>query len=266
MLTGSGQIPCRKRKVRCDLGPVDDPHDPPCQRCRRESKECYFSATRRKRPWEDDEEGPGEHEPPENTAAAYNVRKRSARGSDVHQYANHPSMGDPLNSGASSAGFGSDFRSPSGAHLPQGTSRYDYPHLNGKAEDGLDQEVTNATAAALFQSPINSPGDALHLLLQASGQSEGIQQLSAAQHGQSGSRAPKATQTFTPSGFASAKASRTQKSRASNEETAIDPAIARLGAPQGPLTTDAEILGIWSRLRFVRAGWFSAKEAIALID
>ena len=46
-------IPCRRRKVRCDLGPVDDPHDPPCVRCRRESKECFFSATRRKRKADD---------------------------------------------------------------------------------------------------------------------------------------------------------------------------------------------------------------------
>ncbi len=47
-------IPCRRRKVRCDLGSVDDPHDPPCVRCRRESKECYFSATRRKRKADDE--------------------------------------------------------------------------------------------------------------------------------------------------------------------------------------------------------------------
>ncbi len=47
-------IPCRRRKVRCDLGSVDNPHDPPCMRCRRESKECYFSATRRKRKNDDD--------------------------------------------------------------------------------------------------------------------------------------------------------------------------------------------------------------------
>ena len=47
-------IPCRRRKVRCDLGSVDDPHDPPCVRCRRESKECYFSATRRKRKVDDE--------------------------------------------------------------------------------------------------------------------------------------------------------------------------------------------------------------------
>ncbi|EGX87833.1 C6 transcription factor, putative [Cordyceps militaris CM01] len=47
-------IPCRRRKVRCDLGSVDNPHDPPCVRCRRESKECFFSATRRKRKTDDD--------------------------------------------------------------------------------------------------------------------------------------------------------------------------------------------------------------------
>ncbi|CAL3969602.1 unnamed protein product, partial [Diplocarpon coronariae] len=40
-------------KVKCDLGSVDSPGDPPCVRCRRESKECFFSATRRKRKHED---------------------------------------------------------------------------------------------------------------------------------------------------------------------------------------------------------------------
>lgn len=46
-------IPCRRRKVKCDLGSVDNPSDPPCVRCRRESKECFFSATRRKRKHDD---------------------------------------------------------------------------------------------------------------------------------------------------------------------------------------------------------------------
>ncbi|KIV86996.1 hypothetical protein PV11_02569 [Exophiala sideris] len=35
-------VSCRQRKVRCDLGSVDRPHEPPCARCRREQKECYF--------------------------------------------------------------------------------------------------------------------------------------------------------------------------------------------------------------------------------
>jgi hypothetical protein len=46
-------IPCRRRKVKCDMGSVDNPHEPPCVRCRRESKECFFSATRRKRKHDD---------------------------------------------------------------------------------------------------------------------------------------------------------------------------------------------------------------------
>ncbi|KAM5433511.1 zinc finger transcriptional activator [Microsporum ferrugineum] len=39
-------IPCRERRVRCDLGSVDQPHQGPCGRCRRERKLCHFSATR----------------------------------------------------------------------------------------------------------------------------------------------------------------------------------------------------------------------------
>ena len=38
-------IPCRRDKVRCDLGTVDDPHDPPCARCLRESRDCFFNST-----------------------------------------------------------------------------------------------------------------------------------------------------------------------------------------------------------------------------
>ncbi len=36
--------------MRCQLGSVDAPHKPPCARCRRENKECLFSATRKRRP------------------------------------------------------------------------------------------------------------------------------------------------------------------------------------------------------------------------
>lgn len=40
-------LSCRTRKVRCDLGPVDSPQDPPCARCKRERKECVFADSRR---------------------------------------------------------------------------------------------------------------------------------------------------------------------------------------------------------------------------
>ncbi|CED83259.1 Zn(2)-C6 fungal-type DNA-binding domain [Phaffia rhodozyma] len=38
---------CRTRKARCDLGDVNYPKDPPCARCKRESKECTFLPSRR---------------------------------------------------------------------------------------------------------------------------------------------------------------------------------------------------------------------------
>ncbi|ODQ78318.1 hypothetical protein BABINDRAFT_39889 [Babjeviella inositovora NRRL Y-12698] len=38
---------CRMRKVKCDLGSVDSPHDPPCARCSRERRECTFVESRR---------------------------------------------------------------------------------------------------------------------------------------------------------------------------------------------------------------------------
>jgi hypothetical protein len=42
-------VPCRKRKVRCDLGDPGNPSDPPCRRCRREHKECFFQDLRTKK-------------------------------------------------------------------------------------------------------------------------------------------------------------------------------------------------------------------------
>jgi hypothetical protein len=42
-------VPCRKRKVKCDLGDPGNPSDPPCRRCRREHKDCYFQDLRMKK-------------------------------------------------------------------------------------------------------------------------------------------------------------------------------------------------------------------------
>ena len=36
-------LSCRAKKVRCDLGPFDNPHPPPCIRCKREQRECLFT-------------------------------------------------------------------------------------------------------------------------------------------------------------------------------------------------------------------------------
>lgn len=38
--------PCRKKKIRCVLEGDGNPPRPPCVRCKRELKECFFSAER----------------------------------------------------------------------------------------------------------------------------------------------------------------------------------------------------------------------------
>ncbi|CCE65391.1 hypothetical protein TPHA_0L00350 [Tetrapisispora phaffii CBS 4417] len=39
---------CRERKIKCNLGPLDNPHKPPCERCKREQRECIFVEPSRK--------------------------------------------------------------------------------------------------------------------------------------------------------------------------------------------------------------------------
>ena len=135
-------------------------------------------------------------------------------------------------------------------------------------ETSQDPEVTNETAAALFQSPINGPGDALHLLLEASGRSEDInRQQNRLQSSQSRSLREKGVGV-------------TQN--VSNSQTTydglvpgiqvqpanIDPAIITGNVPVSDTdTTDyQEAVKAWSRLRFVRAGWLTATEAMSYID
>lgn len=39
---------CHTKKVKCDLGPLENPHPPPCNKCKREGKECVFGETKRR--------------------------------------------------------------------------------------------------------------------------------------------------------------------------------------------------------------------------
>ena len=135
-----------------------------------------------------------------------------------------------------------------------------------RTEDGQDQELTNETAAALFQSPINTPRDALHLLLQASGQTEDMQRHSITN--QSAPRHPSQASAYpsTTDKLCSERAMSTQQPGQQAFAGNIDPAITGNGIERDVLQNTKEDLLVWSRLRFVRAGWFTAKEAMNYID
>ena len=134
------------------------------------------------------------------------------------------------------------------------------------SEEGQDQEVTNETAATLFQSPINIPGDALHLLLKASGQSEDLQQRDTGSQGRRSTGQAVQGPTSLQRNYRSAKPEFLNTQTGQQYPSNIDPASAGDRPGSGKKPVPKETLSIWSRLRFVRAGWFTAREAILYMD
>ncbi|KJZ76253.1 hypothetical protein HIM_04335 [Hirsutella minnesotensis 3608] len=294
-------IPCRRRKVRCDLGSVDNPHDPPCVRCRRESKECFFSATRRKRKT-DDGEGSDVDE-----YIIRNGRKRlHASGSppprDRRVYSDVP-----LTPGGSQ-GRSQPLRRPDGSYRLGGrTSEFD-------GEGDANQTLENLEAQTVMRRGMYGPHDALDLLYKAAtdrfvaGQSNQpmlgqadetspitdhkresstasvtplppppstAQDVPALSHHQASSilghpdQAKQAQQNphqhSNPHQNDHLPQAQSLPQRAGQQSQPVDPSLAQ--QPQlrnNPGYISA--LKAWSRFRFVRAGWFTAQEAIEYID
>ncbi len=136
----------------------------------------------------------------------------------------------------------------------------------GESEEGQNQEVTNETAAALFQSPINIPGDALHLLLKASGQSEDLQRRDTADQGRSSIGLSAQDPAPMQGNRRTAKPNYFHTEPGQQYPSHIDPAIAGDRPENCKAPVPKETLDVWSRLRFVRAGWFTAREGILYMD
>ncbi|KAL8718876.1 MAG: hypothetical protein Q9225_004045 [Loekoesia sp. 1 TL-2023] len=116
-----------------------------------------------------------------------------------------------------------------------------------------DQEVANETAAKLFRTPINIPGDALHLLLEASGRTESLQRQD------SGDRGDRSLPTSLEARSAEqSRYTRPPPESRQRQVENIDPAIADgSGSPYQPEPSEIkEAIRAWSRLRFVRAGYY----------
>ena len=259
------QIPCRRRKVRCDLGPVDNPHDPPCVRCRREKKDCFFTETRRKRKAEDEgardlsEEYVERNRRSQFGRSSYHVDGAGGdeRGDDAHlQYDFQPD-------GPEDEGQGEADR-PVGM-VPMNASVLSTQWDSSVKLDKLTpegREVTNQTAAALFKSPIHNPGDALHLLVDAVARSGDLDRRSSQTQ----------ANLFQQDGDYIGTLSKPlgHNTRTQSALLAIDPAIAGTGTGPGHGAVEdggmKDALLAWSRFRFVRAGWLTAREAISYIN
>jgi hypothetical protein len=169
-------IPCRRRKVKCDLGSVDSPGDPPCVRCRRESKECFFSATRRKRKLDDGGEDSLDGYEYGDDYVVRNGRKMahtspvtSMRHASTGAPASRTSMsypetsstvpGPPLTPGGS-IGRSQPLRRPT--HSSQNISEHEE-----KNPDESNTQLENLEAQEVMRREVYGPHDALDLLYKA---------------------------------------------------------------------------------------------------
>ncbi|KEQ74947.1 hypothetical protein M436DRAFT_14331, partial [Aureobasidium namibiae CBS 147.97] len=245
-------IPCRRRKVRCDLGPVDNPHDPPCVRCRREAKECFFSATRRKKRAADsgtvgDEVDPNDYEIrggrkrlKHNVAESVDSDARSPH-SPVPVAA--PYIPRPLTPGGS-MGRQQPLR------RPHSTSQTAYPG------DEADDHVNSHTAALLQTAELHNGHDALNVLIEAA--TANHRTGSASDANKYASSLPSPAELPLPSA-----------SKPPPPDASIDPAIMQQPTSTARPSSSADYASAyaaWSRFRFVRNGWFTIKEGMDYIE
>ncbi|CAI7593369.1 unnamed protein product [Penicillium glandicola] len=291
--------PCRKRKVKCDLGSVDNPRPPPCVRCRRESKRCEFSATRRKRKTSDAEEDDVE------AAAILHRDKRMMIGevaknespvegppfatSDPPQFDHEAVRAQQRWSEAPPA--------PPAPALPAQRYTPSVPTSRAPKYPVSERPVPpsyggppmmNRTAVELLSPAITNTHDALHLLSEAAGRTEDLnrqslenrfaarQSVSSFNSGPSplaqGSSPRSLGGSFvrTPRSGMSMGGSTYYPAGASGP---VDPQIADPGPqrespvnnpPPEPVYLDA--IRAWSRLRFVRAGWLTVEEGMDYVE
>ena len=202
-------IPCRKRKSRCELGADDYAAGRPCARCRRELKECVFTAERQI----------AKHHHRRNSSGGSSGRPTTHAG--VFDKAEMPRRRDPVDD---------DFK---------------MPEQQQPLASPIQRSAANGLPDSMMRTVVSSGSDALNLLFEAAHQQE-----AAAAAGD------QATPLTSPNPAAGNAALYTP-----TLGSAFSASRARL--PQ-PSTSDVGC--VWNACRFVKMGWFSASEAVLLID
>ncbi|CAI7664672.1 unnamed protein product [Penicillium discolor] len=293
--------PCRKRKVKCDLGSVDNPRPPPCVRCRRESKRCEFSATRRKRKTSDAEEDEVE------AAAILHRDKRMMIGevaknespvegppfapSDPPQFNHQTALAQQRWSEAPAPAPPAPPAPSAQRYMPSvPTSRAPtYPVSERPVPPSYGgPPMMNRTAVELLSPAITNTHDALHLLSEAAGRTEDLNRqslenrLAARQSVSSFNSGPSPLPQGSSPRSLGGSFVRTPRSGMSmggstyypaGASGPVDPQIADPGPQREspvnnppPEPTYLDAIRAWSRLRFVRAGWLTVEEGMDYVE
>jgi hypothetical protein len=249
----SACIPCRKRKVRCDLGSVDNPRDPPCVRCRREAKECYFSATRRKKKNAGDNGSFGEADQEAYDIKNGRKRLRASQSVEVdNDVFDEADIYDEPRTPGGSIGRSKPLRRPQ----PQKPRDYSTE----------EHQTANETTAMLQKQEVHGGHDALKVLYEATqhvhNRSISASQLPRPTFSPSSSLPPATSPIVDRMQPKGGNMQQDDEARPSNGTNTSPNSVYATLKTKDDYEAYNSALKAWSRFRFVRAGWFTAVEGI----
>ncbi|OAG44442.1 hypothetical protein AYO21_01438 [Fonsecaea monophora] len=240
---------CRERKVKCDLGSVDAPMNPPCKRCLRERLNCEFAPTRKKQKKSD--------------GTARDVSETLDNGDAPTISDGMSSFGLPSGPRQSSSalpttnGFTRKSWSPQMSQNP-GTSVTSQPrddshhsHISSMYPTSTrnkplsDVQLHSQVAAATLGAPVSSTQDSIMLLVDAANVFEDV-----APGDKDSPLSDRGTRKKTMSSLG----------RGGPEEP---PGVGLTPTEQAEQEAG---LKTWSQMRFVRNGWFTAWEAMKYVE
>ncbi|KAJ5090028.1 hypothetical protein N7532_008712 [Penicillium argentinense] len=255
-------IPCRARKAKCDLGTGPDglPIGPPCARCRREMRECVFPE---KRAWERSRKrgrsvDDNEQVSPVGEAAGSSPEAVKRHFTQAHQ-SQYPDTTSPFQQGWS---FGHQ-QSPQNGHCSQiGISPVQAADVNMQTNPSPSQSYhdhrhrsSSTLASSMMRTVVASGNDALNILFEAAtaqDQEDNTSNETDTPHRVgSKSGAPNGRERSTPRNF---------------ESPTTFESAPRAQHPVSISDVDPETLQVWEACRFVRMGWFTAREAVTFVD
>lgn len=247
--------PCRERKVKCDLGNVDNPLPPPCAKCKREQKECWFRDTRKKEGAVKEEAPPAKRRRTDSAHShtSFAPLPVSPQISQNYTYQNPLSPARPyapnalpntpplpgLSYATQPRSTPGDYRTPPNGSVP----------LYKKQDDVWGTKNTSAG----FQQPLRNGDD--HVVMP---------------HASSLNR-PFTNTTDNMSVLISAakstEAAHNTADRAKRTHSLMGEPLQTQGKPLSPSEAKArlEARKVWSNVKFVKAGWFSPDEALDYI-
>lgn len=237
-------INCRTRKAKCILGTGPDGVElkPPCQRCRREMRECIF---RSERSWVKRRK-PGEERDP-NEAAAAAAKELSVITSRSVPSEHADGSGQPAPTHRASMSTNNAY-TPTDTHTPRSLERQNSasiltprPHHLRRISTSTSQPVDLTNS--VMRTVVHSGNDALNLLFEAAHHHNVIENQEAANGSQSYETPRSGHSIPNPSSPFTFKAQPVQMSQPS-----------------------PETLKIWTSCRYVQMGWFSAHEAVTYVD